>query len=237
MRILDVDLDFFLDEVAYFGQERSEIDAFNPWDKEVVQNWLERYCGLSKDIKIPGSTVNRHNEVYTIWKSLIASKRLEVPFEVVHVDAHSDLGSSGCSFEYITTVLLQKPYDERLTSADDSGFINEGNYLAFAVACRLLKKLTWIMHIKSDKDDFHPNYWTDCNPESNSLSLPWRQKNSLIEMNDYKCDPPVSFQIYDYVDFVNKNSWDFMFLSKSPNYCPMSAFTLLQIIEEYMCDL
>lgn len=49
-------------------------------------------CGLNTERKIPGRVFETHDGALQFWQELIAAGQLSVPFEVTHIDAHSDLG-------------------------------------------------------------------------------------------------------------------------------------------------
>lgn len=54
MKILDIDMDFFLDNVAVsksFDGIRLEDEYYSPWDIADVRNFLEDNCGLSTERK------------------------------------------------------------------------------------------------------------------------------------------------------------------------------------------
>ena len=94
-RILDLDLDFFQHNVEYLKNldgERLDSAHYPPWQHDEAVSFLERQCGLSRDDPLPGASVEHHGEVFFVWRELIASGVLSTPFEIVHVDAHADLG-------------------------------------------------------------------------------------------------------------------------------------------------
>ena len=68
-------------------------DADYPvWSKDEVIDFFENRLGLSKEIKIKGKIVTHHNEALYYWRKLIQEYSLSIPFEVVHIDSHADLG-------------------------------------------------------------------------------------------------------------------------------------------------
>ena len=96
MRILDIDMDYFLKEIPIIISEnntdRIPDEDYQVWSKEEVIDFLENKLGLSKETKIKGKIVIHHNEALYYWRTLIQEKRLFAPFEVVHIDSHADLG-------------------------------------------------------------------------------------------------------------------------------------------------
>ncbi len=97
MRILDLDLDFFLDNIAHWEEEdgsRLSDTQYSPWTEEEVRGFLEKQCGLSPNAQINGRFITHHHEAFLFWRELILKEQLTTPFEIVHVDAHSDTGLS-----------------------------------------------------------------------------------------------------------------------------------------------
>lgn len=64
------------------------------WSDEEIICFLEKRCGLSKTNKVKGRIVKHHVEAYSFWNDLVNSDGEIVPFEVTHIDAHSDLAYS-----------------------------------------------------------------------------------------------------------------------------------------------
>ena len=98
VKVLDLDMDYFMRSIAHNIPENnvtrlSEEDyGAAVWNEDEVQAFLENNLGLKTDNKIPGRIVVGHNEALFFWQELLACNKLQVPFEVVHVDSHADLG-------------------------------------------------------------------------------------------------------------------------------------------------
>ena len=95
MKILDIDMDYFLEDVPHFIPEDCTdriSEDFKTWNKEKIIDFIENRLKLSKNNKIKGKIVQHHHEALYYWKNLIDSGLLKVPFEVIHVDSHADLG-------------------------------------------------------------------------------------------------------------------------------------------------
>ncbi|MFW9952290.1 MAG: UPF0489 family protein, partial [Candidatus Thorarchaeota archaeon] len=154
-RILDIDLDFFLNKVSDSREDSKRLNKKNyfPWRKDRLKSFLENRCNLVRKPPIRGRVVKNHHQAFFFWKELIQSKIIEIPFELVHIDAHSDIGVADWGWIYITGELLHKPLKERMNPDKSMLFgINEANYLAFALACRWIKKLTFIIHPNWEND-------------------------------------------------------------------------------------
>ena len=94
MRVLDIDLDFFLAGCCTLADKgrRPELFGHEPWESGRVRRFLEGNCGLSKDRPIPGRIFETHDSALELWRDMLEAKRLTAPFDVTHIDAHSDLG-------------------------------------------------------------------------------------------------------------------------------------------------
>ena len=166
MKVLDLDIDYFMKEVVN-GISEDEVLRLSDteysksvWTKEEVINFIENNLGLTKSNKIKGKIVEGHNEALYFWEELINAKKLIAPFEVVHVDSHADLGLGYSSWKFILDELLKKPVVERIkckTYIDSKGNIKEigiGDYLLYAICYRWISKLTYCANPNGDKNDY-----------------------------------------------------------------------------------
>ena len=110
MRILDIDMDYFLKEIPIMISGNSTVrisdDDYLVWSKDEVIDFFENRLGLSKEIKIKEKIVTHHNEALYHWRKLVQEYRLSVPFEVVHIDSHADLGLGYPSWVFILDSVL-----------------------------------------------------------------------------------------------------------------------------------
>ena len=154
MRVLDIDLDFFLSDVAYYQSDgRLDPKYYKPWKEPDVRSFLEQQCGLSKNHLLPSRFIERHHEAFFFWRELIRQGKLQVPFDVIHVDAHSDLGNGDGGHRYLMTDILHRPVADRADPEHGLGKnLNEGNYLSFALGCEWLSSLTYVKNPQSRSD-------------------------------------------------------------------------------------
>jgi hypothetical protein len=242
MRILDIDLDFFLNNIAHDNAsdgERLSDDEFKPWSEPEVRAFLESRCGLSTDKRIPGKFIVNHHEAFYWWRQLIRSGKLTKPFEVVHVDAHADLGAGTFAFSacYVTYELLHRPPEQReMPEADGTNF-NAGNYLLVAVACRWLSKLVYVMHPKNNLQDCEDWLFAD-DGYLEMISLPKCKKPELaipgVSAKVLDREPPVEFDLSVPYKFNDQGDFDFIVLCHSSGFTPKSSDTLIPVIMEYM---
>lgn len=89
MNILDIDLDFFLNDrwinTTIQGQ-RLPSEEFLPWPVENVITFLEEKCGLTSQSPINGKLFIRHHELY----NFIKDHQLD-SINLYHIDAHNDM--------------------------------------------------------------------------------------------------------------------------------------------------
>src|SRR5215469_2488049 len=112
--VLDLDLDFFVWPIARdITDEGHRLDPreYHTRTEIYVRSFLESRCGLSTTHPIPGRCVVNHVEAFPAWREWITRGSLSKRFDVVHVDAHADLGAGSWnpSPRYFETELLRLP--------------------------------------------------------------------------------------------------------------------------------
>jgi hypothetical protein len=147
--VLDLDLDFFvwppfLDSPEEARLPRSEWKHLT--SEPEVRSFLEKRCHLSTQAPVSGSEAEEHQDAFSVWRQWIEDETIIAPFNVVHADAHSDLGSGwpnrSCTF--IETELLGVPLEERRYPALGPDHLNSGNYLLGVIANRWISQLTYV---------------------------------------------------------------------------------------------
>lgn len=246
MKILDIDLDFFLSDIEYFSDgSRPSSDDFIPWKEAQVRRFLEINCGLKQNKPVKGCLFVEHHEVFNFWRKLVLEGQLEVPFEVVHVDAHADLGLGDASWGYITGELLHKPVEERFfPKVGGWDGLGEGNYLAFSLACQWINRLKYIHH-PDYENDIVPYYWKGFKSDSGYLQLPQIKKDELdvlLHLENHQLEkyqplslePAVPFEVISGRDYKEDSTYSYVFLTQSPAYTPPSADKLIPVIMNYI---
>lgn len=80
MRILDLDMDYFMEKIAEFipvsCKDRLPENEYggSVWTENRIRNFLENNLGLSIKLKIKGRVVSGHNEALFFWKELIEKR-------------------------------------------------------------------------------------------------------------------------------------------------------------------
>lgn len=265
MKILDLDMDYFMDHIATNIAESIDTRLAEEdysefvWKEERVRKYIEDNLGLSKSNKIKGRIVSRHNEALFFWQELIKNKSLKVPFEVVHVDSHADLGLGYSSWTYILDHLLQYPVEERCTHTkyvncfDKISDVGIGDYLLFAIAFRWINKLTYCANPQGDKNDYVWDILKDfeekfiwdkpventiqlvCNPNMEFPSYDSTNEIKQKYLNNGVKEPEVPFLIIPTIEEVKYDGdFDFAVMAQSPNYTPASADFIMDIFREYI---
>ena len=266
LRVLDLDMDYFMTEIAntsFSCKERlNEKDYGNSvWSADEVRQFLELNLGLSKRHKLPGRIVSGHNEILFFWEELINSKRLSDPFDVVHVDSHADLGLGDASWSFLQSAFLTLPTNSRRKIREyefcgNKREISIGDYLLWAVAYRMVSSIIYCANPNGDKNDYVLDTLKDfCEeyiwdkPVKNYIQLKY---NKMMKMPSYDSsdaykkkylegamkDPEVELLIIPTIKDVKfDGNFDYVVMAQSPNYTPASADFILDIFREYIVEI
>lgn len=268
MIILDLDMDYFMNKVAHNINEKSQnrldetLYRKYVWEKERVISFLERNLGLSKDKKVKGRIVHGHNEALLFWRELINKKELSVPFDVIHIDSHADLGLGYLSWMYILNELISFPVKERPAHneyAGNDGTVSAegiGDYLLFAVAYRWIANLTYCANPCGNKDDYvlytlkyYEEEYCSNEPVINTIQLVKNDFMDRPDCNEIKKikqffdtanikEPEVPLKIVPKVEQISYNGdFDYAVLAQSPNYTPQSADYIMEIFRDYIEEI
>jgi len=222
MRFLDLDLDFFLNHNTYdTGVDSVRPGAeFKPWSAPKVQRFLEKRCRLSLDIPVPGRTVASHDAVIEFWRALIGTGKLNIPFEVIHIDAHPDMSVRGGL--YLVSGMLQIDAGNVPSGLEQEG-VHAGNYLTYAIACGWVASLVWLPLHETLKD--LPRCHGDAR---DGLTPPESRQGAEAGKSG------VPFRISSWYRWGAEGPFDYMVLSRSPHFTPPESDTLVPVIERYM---
>ncbi len=231
MRFLNLDLDFFLNDIAY-GSECYNgrlSPEYQPWSVSRVRRFLEERCGLAHDTPVPGRTVENHDGVFDFWRELIECGGLPIPFEVIHIDAHPDLSVRGGLYLTSEVLHIDPECSPALLLREQ---IHAGNYLTFAIACGWIASLVWVSLRKYLKD-LPP--WSSA-PASHFIRLKkTRSEDSpLRDLPVAERVPDIPFRILPWHQFKTNVAFDYMALSKSPNFTPPQSDALISVVEGYI---
>lgn len=237
MRVLDLDLDFFLADCCPLADAgaRPALSGHAPWPETAVRAFLEERCGLSAAQPTPGRIFETHDGALTFWAERMAAGQLSAPFWVTHVDAHSDLGIGKPGPGFVLNSVLPLAPERRadLTRYYDMTQLDEANYLLFALAFRWIDRLENVRNPKSRPDIPRELLLPGCTDQIRLQSFVSR----LMEQKNGP-EPVIPFDVYDdYTAFQSGAPYDFATLAISPRYAPAAADALLPVIGAYIREI
>lgn len=263
MHVLDLDLDFFLDVIHSMDSLEGEkrLDYGSPWNEEATREFLEKQCGLDRKAGVPGALFEHHHEVFYYWRDLLHTDRLSAPFEIVHIDAHSDLGFGDASWTYILKDILQRPPAERDNPDKGNSGLNAGSFLAFAVASRWCERITLVLH-PDWTNDIPYMYLQDFGSRADLPRIDGQARSSVnLQLKRYEpqglshaitefccsgrwdelkglapleLEPPVQVDFVPGNEFSATDHFDFITLTRSPTFTPGKSDDLIPVIAEYI---
>jgi hypothetical protein len=232
MKFLNLDLDFFLGDIAHDRRSltlRVSKKQYEPWSEQAVREFLERQCGLSRQSRIVGRFAIHHNAVFDYWRCLMKAALSGAQIDLTHVDAHGDfisLCDKGVLF--IREALLHHRPDQRLYVIDRSRHhVTLANYMSFAVACRWIERIEFVIRPRWKGDIFDDLFHRHDG----------RLDPGLIELrshsNGLEAEPTVPITYTPTANF-SKAGYTRAFLCQSPNYTPSTADAFIPIFEDYI---
>ena len=231
MRVLDLDMDFFLSDpcpLAALG-ERPDESCASMWSETEIVRFLEEQCGLSREHPVPGAIFDTHDKALDYWQARLDEGTLQAPFEVVHVDTHSDLAFGPPGTGYVLNVVLSRLPQQRADIAlyRKAVELDEANYLLFALAFRWISRLAYVRNPKSHQDI--PKQLLD---GSGNIHL----RSFISQMMEGKNgpEPVIPFDVYDDYRTFRRTGYDFVTMAQSPRYAPRSADRIMEIVGRYV---
>lgn len=239
MNILNIDLDFFLNEIAIdqSGDERLNSEEFLPWKEEDFRSFLENKCGLSISEKIRGKVITYHDEALSIFSNLF-EENSNNQMLLTHIDAHTDLkaGYPNAGLPYLLHKLNNIPIKERANAIDGS-HIGPANYLSFAISLNLFSEITFVLHPKFECDDMPVSFFKDSDINSGYIEMKGYDTNDHTLTSPINVDEPIPFHMLSMDDYTFQESYDYLIFCKSPGYTPETADFLINIVKEYLIDV
>ena len=231
MRVLDLDMDFFLSgpcPLAPLGQRPDESCA-SVWSDEEIVRFLEEQCGLSSEQPVPGAIFDTHDKALDYWQARLDEGKLQAPFEVVHVDTHSDLAFGPPGTGYVLNVVLSRLPQQRADIAlyRKGVELDEANYLLFALAFRWISRLSYVRNPKSHQDI--PAQLLDGEGNIHLRSF----ISQMMEGKNGR-EPVIPFDVYDDYRQFRQTGYDFVTMAQSPRYAPRSADRIMEIVGRYV---
>lgn len=236
--VLDIDLDFFVENVVYWpdNDTRPDPEEHPVWSETAALRFLREQCGLQQ--RLPGFITENHGDLFSLWRSAIAAGTLTPPFHVTHVDAHADLGLGDAGYVYLLDKMLLLPVEDRTKPPRTSSGLTDGNHLAYAIACRWIAELDYVFCPGGGSDELSV-VMQDHDPKARFVQL---SPMTLHERAQFgvrgspvivdEPEPAVPYRSVRAEDFVADGAFDFICLTRSPPYTPATADRLFDVIRE-----
>lgn len=246
-RVLDIDLDFFVDGAAHwmsYEGERLDADEFPPWPVDDALAFLRNKCGLTR--RLPGFVVERHGELFACWRDAIVAGDLMPPLSVTHVDAHADLGMGDAGYVHLMSELLFRSVaDRRFPEMGDSG-MDDGNWVSFAIACRWVGELTYVYNrAQPEPEDIFAYVMEGFDPRAPNVQLAAIDKRHIDELSMalddktqlvQRLEPKVPFRAVSFLDFDADDAFDVICLTRSAAFTPAESDVLFEQIRDLFID-
>lgn len=251
MKVLDIDLDFFLNKVTFpiDGKSRYPDEFCEVWDKEKVVDYLENTLKLSKEKKIKGRIITNHNESLDFWNEQFKEKKLTIPFQIIHIDSHSDLDFFDRDIDdesdeagYLAIISQSRVEDKYRfiygcvdTDMHDK-WVKEGNYLIFAIAFHWVDKIVYCTNITElyNEDDYPKKFVLKNRKETENKLYKVIGLKKLNDKEDYTVDYEIITKIQNDENF---GDYDFITFAISPRYTPKKADFIIEVIKEYIEEI
>ena len=234
MRVLDLDMDFFLTAPCPLAEkgERPDESCAQPYSDEEVIRFLEEQCGLSREHPVPGAIFDTHDNALDFWQARLRDGSLCAPFEVVHVDTHSDLAFGPPGTGFVLNIVLSRNPQQRaaIDSYHEAVELDEANYLLFALAFRWIDKLSYVRNPRSHQDIPRQLLDGDGNIHLRSFI------SQMMEGKNGK-EPVVAFDVHNDYRAFHQEGYDFVTMAQSPRYAPASADRIMDIVRRYIKEI
>ena len=239
MRVLDLDMDFFLSDVCELAAsgERPSAGEARPWDEKDVRAFLEENCGLSRKKPLPGRVFETHDGALWLWKEWVEAGKLQAPFHVTHVDAHSDLGVGRPGPAYVLETVLVLPPEKRgdIARYRSEQKLDEANYLLFALAMRYVSSLENVRAPRS-RPDMPARIAVGGAENPRALRL-CSTLSRLMPRYDFR-EPEIPYKAYaDWRQFRAEAPYALASLAISPRYAPKEADFIAEVFREYIVEV
>jgi hypothetical protein len=248
MRFLDIDLDFFLSDIAHHPPPGRRLSSryYQPWNATAVRHFLEKRCGLSRAARIPGRFVRDHDGAFDYWHELARAPPSGFALDVAHVDAHADLGLGDGSWVHLMTDVLHRPVADRPAAERGPHQLSLASYLAYAAACRWLASVEYV-HPTGEARDLAWLHFKGFDTSSGFLQLKAYSKTDIdacsLHADLRRCpdghtpaalEPPVPFNVVPGDSWITARPFERALLCQSPEFTPRASDRLISIFCDYI---
>lgn len=262
MNILNIDLDFFLtrfiDCSSPNSGKRLNNSSIQPWKKDDVNRFLKGILNL-KEPKA-GKIIVNHDEVFYEWQKLIKNRLLQLPFKLVHVDMHADMGFTSTTtncFRYFFNTFLNLDITHRGNPMRGKFGLNHGSYLLFAMGNRWISEIDFVLgedicvtdipdNILDDESYEKLYKKTDLYDPGDSFSIQLVQNSGIDKAfdrpdpkfsNNKNQEPKIKLNLVSKEQQIGRyknTDWDYIFLCLSPNCTPVESDELIPLISDFI---
>lgn len=234
--VLDIDLDFFVTPIKYWGTSNNRIPEGNATTESIEEavNYLETHCLLQTG-KTRGAIFEHHDELFDY-----ALEQFTEPIHLIHLDAHADIGGGLTTcWEYVCTEYTHLSSSMRRFPKRGNKYLNCGNFLVFLAGTGLLKRVTFVSH-PDWINDYNGVYMKEFDTDSGAIQLK-RFSKQVIKDDDFctplyalphEVEPSIPFVRVSRHDFHSEIAPDRVVLTRSPGYTPASADLLFDALSE-----
>lgn len=252
VRVLDLDLDFFLNGAAHYVQKsdkRLSDDEYRPWTDKQVRDYLEKHLKLRTDKKIPAILCVNHDEVLYHCEKLICEKWVAAPFDLVHVDAHADMGMGSDAWVEILELASNGELVKRQFRTNCFEKADYDNYVSYMLLLRMLASLTYVYNADGG-DDVFSGFLCDGGKKIGVPVWPGNEEgfeqtkkqwlsDVMSSMHDYQrgdgdLEPVVPFEEICADAYCESGKYDWAFLAQSPNFTPKASDRLISVVGDYL---
>ena len=252
MRVLDIDLDFFMHGVVYNvpckQKRRQSKKQYHAWSIKETEKYLKE--NLKLKTKRPGMVYDDHRDLFIILENLIDDKSISTPFELVHVDSHADMGNvfDGSLNKTLTDYAgrTKRGMLNKSTKLYDNNSLNCSNHLLYILLNRWIRKLTYVKNPESDSGDIHifykykgkedARYLQFCQYNTELFEAPKfiRFSPNFSRYKPVKCHRKIEYNEFISWQYENNRKYDFIFLATSKGYTTEQSDSLIPYIREYI---
>ncbi|MFR8977397.1 MAG: hypothetical protein ACLVJB_06165 [Christensenellales bacterium] len=219
MKVLDLDMDFFLTDACPLAPlgERPPESCARPYGDEQVIAFLEEQCGLSRAHPVPGRIFDTHDKALDFWLAQMEAGKLQPPFDVVHVDTHSDLafGPPGTDF-VLKAVLTRNPGRARRLGHTARGKARRSELPAVCAGFPLDQPPGVCA-----QSEIASGYSARLLDAEGNIRLQSDISVLMEAMNGR--EPTISFEVFDDYRQFRETGYEFVTMAQSPRYAPASA--------------
>lgn len=246
--VVSLDLDVFVTPTFHddglLPSPRIAPEGYSVADDESVLRYLEHNLNLGLEEVPLRRAITHHDEIHSVLREWTDAGTLGIPFHLVHMDAHTDMGF--CQRDCLADIhdLLSCPVADRKSFTKG---LNKGNWLLYVLANRWVSMVTcvgWYGHPRLDimrvLREGKENDQIRMTGVPREVLEELLQSDSSIdskatESNEYS-EPPIPLRIDRKESFSLNTTPTALVLCHSPEFVPECADALFDAITADFVD-